>query len=100
MEAGAEVYGNRSGILGRPVKPGDDSGAIVQRYARFASNTIFIANPASTVPISQRCTNSQLGRVPRNNAIEPAVSAIMAFTLTLMTIWIDPSTSDCASTLP
>ena len=41
-------------------------------------------SPASTVPISQRCTSSQLGRVPRNTAIEPAASAIIALTLTLI----------------
>ena len=29
---------------------------------------------ASTVPISQRCTNSQVGRVPKNSAREPAAS--------------------------
>src|SRR5260370_506152 len=69
-------------------------------HARFASNAIFTASPASTVPISQRCTNSQVGRVPRNSAIDPAASAIMALTLTLMTIWIEPSASDCVSTLP
>ena len=32
--------------------------------------------------------------------IEPAVSAMIALTLTLMTIWIRPSTIDCVSTLP
>jgi len=42
------------------------------------------ARPASTVPISQRCTSSQVGLVPRNSAIEPAASAIMALTLTLI----------------
>ena len=28
------------------------------------------------MPISQRCTNNHVGRVPRNKAIDPAVSAI------------------------
>src|SRR6266567_6200486 len=69
-------------------------------HARFASNAIRSASPASTVPISQRCSNSQVGRVPRNSAIEPAARAIMALTLTLSAIWIDPSASDCVSTLP
>ena len=58
-------------------------------YARFVSSAIFTASPASTVPISQRCTNSQIGRVPRNSAIEPAASAISALTLTLMAIWVE-----------
>src|SRR5438876_5247894 len=69
-------------------------------HARLASNAIRSASPASTVPISQRCSNNQVGRVPRNSAIEPAASAIMALTLTLIAIWIDPSASDCVSTLP
>jgi len=58
------------------------------------------ASPASTVPISQRCTNSQVGRVPRNNAIDPAASAMAALTLTLIAVWMNPSASDCVSTLP
>src|ERR1700726_314182 len=69
-------------------------------HARRVSSAIRSASPASTVPISQRCTSSQVGRVPRNSAIEPAASAIPALTLTLITIWIDPSASDCVSTLP
>ncbi len=64
-------------------------------HARFASNAILSASPASTVPISQRCSNNQVGRVRRNSAIEPAASAINALTLTLIAIWIDPSASDC-----
>ncbi len=66
----------------------------------LASSAIFIASPASTVPISQRCTSSLVGRVPRNAAIEPAASAIIALTLTLIAIWIEPSASDTVSTLP
>ena len=38
--------------------------------------------------------------MPRKSAIDPAASAIIALTLTLITIWIDPSASDCVSTLP
>ncbi len=38
--------------------------------------------------------------MPRNIAIDPAVSAITALTLTLMTVWMVPSTSDWVSTLP
>ena len=71
-----------------------------RRYARRVSSAIRTASPASTVPISQRCTNSQVGRVPRKSAIDPAASAIIALTLTLIAIWIDPSASDCVSTLP
>ena len=41
-------------------------------YAFRASNAIRSAKPASTVPISQRCTKSQVGRVPRKPAIDPA----------------------------
>src|ERR1700731_1428031 len=67
---------------------------------RRVSSAIRTASPASTVPISQRCTNSQVGRVPRNSATDPAASAIIALTLTLITVWIDPSTSDCVRTLP
>src|SRR5882672_4778187 len=69
-------------------------------HAFLASNANRTARPASTVPISQRCTNSQVGRVPRNTAIDPAASAITALMPTLMTVWIVPSTSDCVSTLP
>ena len=70
------------------------------RHRTAASSAPSARKPASTVPISQRCTISQVGRVPRNPVIEPAVSAIIALTLTLMTIWIVPSTIDCISTLP
>ena len=56
--------------------------------------------PASTVPISQRWTISQVGRVPRKAAIEPAAIAIIALTKTLIAIWIAPSAIDCVSTLP
>ena len=52
------------------------------------------------MPISQRCTSSQTGRAPRKSAIEPAASAIIAFTLTLIAIWIEPSAIDCVRTLP
>src|SRR5712664_1802555 len=72
--------------------------AVLSPHGRFASNAIFMARPASTVPISQRCTNNHVGRVPRNNAIDPAVSAINALTPTLIAIWINPSASDCVST--
>ena len=57
-------------------------------HALFASDAIFTASPASTVSISQRRTRSQLGRVPRKRAIDRAASAIIALTLTLITIWI------------
>lgn len=48
------------------------------------------------MPISQRCTKSHVGRVPRNSAIEPAAKATNAFTLTPMNIWIAPGVIDCA----
>jgi len=69
------------------------------RIARFVSSAIRTASPASTVPISQRCTNNQVGRVPRNSAIDPAASAMAALTLTLIAIWVKPSASDWVSTL-
>src|SRR6476469_5834363 len=69
-------------------------------HARFASNAILTASPVSTAPISQRCSNNHVGRVPRTRAIEPAASAIPALTLTLIMVWIEPSVSDCVSTLP
>src|ERR1700674_3444062 len=81
----------------RPVKPGDDGQllcAALRTHALFVSNAILTASPASTVPISQRCTNSQVGRVPRNSAIDPAASAMAALTLTLIAVWINPSVSD------
>ena len=57
-------------------------------------------NPASTVPINQRCTNCHTGLAARNVAMEPAMMAITALTLTLIMIWVKPSTMDCVSTLP
>ena len=36
----------------------------------------------------------------RNSAIDPAASAMIALTLTLIAIWIEPSASDCVRTLP
>src|SRR5260221_6697372 len=79
------------------VKPAHDEWG---PHAFLVSSAIRTARPASTVPISQRCTNSQVGLVPRNTAIDPAASAIVALTLTLMAIWIAPSASDCVNTLP
>jgi len=51
-------------------------------------------------PSASAAPNNHVGRVPRNKAIDPAVSAISALTLTLIAIWINPSASDCVSTLP
>ena len=43
-------------------------------YARFSSASR-TASPAITVPISQRCIKSQVGRVPRNAAIVPSANS-------------------------
>ncbi len=51
---------------------------------RRASVAILSASPTSTVPISQRCTSSQSGRPARKAAIEPAVTAMSALTVTLI----------------
>lgn len=58
------------------------------------------ARLASTVLIIQRCTSMKSGRPARKAAIDPAVTAISALTVTLMTICRLPKTSDCSSTLP
>ena len=49
-----------------------------------------MAKPARTVPISQRCTVCHTGLLVRNAAMEPAMTAIRALTLTLMTICVNP----------
>ena len=59
-------------------------------HPRLVSSAIRTASPASTVPISQRWTRSQIGRWPMNTAIEPAASAIIALTDTLITVCTDP----------
>src|ERR1700733_3110899 len=66
-------------------------------YLRL-STAIRTARPASTVPISQRWISAHDGWAFRNAAIEPAIMAMAALTLT--TICVDPSASDCVSTLP
>src|SRR5436309_830830 len=94
-------HGSEAGLAEAPrFLPSPTRGEGRKDHARFASNASFIASPASTVPISQRCSNSHVGRVPRKRAIDPAASAIPALTLTLITVWIVPSSSDCVSTLP
>lgn len=61
------------------------------RHTFRASTAIRTASLASTVPISRRCTSIQLGRLARNSAIDPAASAVIALTLTLIGNWIAPS---------
>ena len=65
--------------------------AKAQRRACVAIRT---ARPASTVPISQRCTVTQLGRVAKNAAIEPAIIATTVLTARLAAICRLPSVSD------
>ncbi|MCY1246939.1 hypothetical protein D9M72_602170 [compost metagenome] len=50
--------------------------------------------------MAQRCTTINSGRPARNPAIELAASAIIALTVTLVAIWIEPKIIDCARTLP
>jgi hypothetical protein len=68
-------------------------------YLRL-STAIRTARPARTVPISQRCISAHDGCAFRNVAIEPAIMAMAALTVTLIMICVDPSASDCESTLP
>src|ERR1700722_13756733 len=68
-------------------------------YLRLSA-AIRTARPARTVPISQRWIRAHEGRAFRNAAIEPAIMAMAALTVTLMTICVDPSASDCNSTRP
>src|SRR5579871_5431853 len=64
------------------------------RHQRRASVAIRNARPASTVPISQRCSMSHVGLPERKAAIEPAIITIIALTQTLITICVVPSASD------
>ncbi|MCY1311890.1 hypothetical protein D9M70_622550 [compost metagenome] len=50
--------------------------------------------------MAQRCTTMNSGRPARKAAMPLAASAIIALTVTLVMIWIDPKTSDWPSTLP
>lgn len=67
---------------------------------RRASVAMRTARPASTVPINQRWTVSHSGRDARNAAIDPAINAIIALTVTLTAICVNPSAIDCVNTLP
>jgi hypothetical protein len=81
------TYGSEGGEAQKPSLPlSVDCFVSALLYARLVSSAILTASPASTVPISQRCTNSHVGRVPRNSAIDPAASAMAALTLTLIAI--------------
>ena len=44
------------------------------------------ARPVKTPPISQRCPNSHSGRPDRKADIDPAITAIIAFTARLIEI--------------
>src|ERR1700722_10160359 len=68
-------------------------------YLRL-STAIRTARPARTVPISQRWISAHEGCAFKNPAIDPAIMAMAALTVTLTTICVDPSASDCRSTLP
>src|SRR5262245_61889052 len=50
--------------------------------------------------MSQRCTSSHTGREARKIAIDPAVTAMRAFTVTLITICVKAGASDWTSTVP
>ena len=53
-----------------------------------------MASPASTVPISQRCTSMKDGRLEKNCATEPAVNAKMALKVKLTAMWVKPKMMD------
>src|SRR5258708_11409022 len=61
---------------------------------RRASVAMRTARPASTVPISQRCTATQAGRELRNAAMLPAMNTMRELTLMLTPIWVMPRMSD------
>src|SRR5476649_103010 len=50
--------------------------------------------------MSQRCTDSHKGRPARKPEIEPAITAIDAFTARLIEIWTLPNARDWTRTLP
>src|ERR1700729_1454156 len=85
---------------GESISCGRGSRALARAPYLRLSTAIRTARPARTVPISQRWISAHDGFAFRNAAIEPAIMAIAALTVTLMTICVDPSASDCKSTLP
>ena len=62
------------------------TGLVRRPNYRCASVAMRSASPISTVPISQRWMRSQSGRPARKVAIEPAMTAMSALTVTLIVI--------------
>jgi len=78
--SGSSILTSAAGV------PDIDERLSATAHQRRAAKAIGYPSPASTVPMSQRCTTIQAGREPRNDAIVPAAVAMSALTLRLIAI--------------